>query len=87
MNEQQFLKGWHEQRVKRFLAELAARTDEEWIAADEAAADSGGKKGDKGKKGDILGSFYPKQSGMSPFGFWGKGGADDERTTVPKRLA
>ena len=38
MNEQRFPKGWDEQRMKRLLAELDARTDEEWIAADEAAA-------------------------------------------------
>jgi hypothetical protein len=38
MNEQRFAKGWDEQRVQRVLAELDARTDEEWIAADEAAA-------------------------------------------------
>ena len=37
MTEQQFPAGWDEQRVKRLLAELDARTDEEWIAADEAA--------------------------------------------------
>ena len=42
MNKQRFLAGWDEQRVKRLLAELDARTDEEWIAADEsAAADEG----------------------------------------------
>ena len=34
MNEQRFPPGWDEQRVKRLLAELDARTDEEWIAAD-----------------------------------------------------
>ena len=39
MNQQRFPKGWDEQRVKQLLAELDARTDEEWIAADEAAAD------------------------------------------------
>jgi hypothetical protein len=38
MNKQRFPTGWDEQRVKRLLAELDARTDEEWIAADEAAA-------------------------------------------------
>jgi hypothetical protein len=38
MNEQRFPSGWDEQRVKRLLAELDARTEEEWIAADEAAA-------------------------------------------------
>jgi hypothetical protein len=38
MNEQRFPAGWDEQRVKQLLAELDARTDEEWIAADEAAA-------------------------------------------------
>ena len=38
MSEQQFPKGWDEQRVKQLIAELDARTDEEWIAADEAAA-------------------------------------------------
>jgi hypothetical protein len=42
MNEQRFPKGWDEQRVKRLIAELDARTDEEWIAADEAAAADGG---------------------------------------------
>ena len=42
MNEQRFPTGWDEQRVKRLLAELEARTDEEWIAADEAAATDGG---------------------------------------------
>jgi hypothetical protein len=42
MNEQRFPAGWDEQRVKRLLAELDARTEEEWIAADEAAAAEGG---------------------------------------------
>ena len=37
MNEQRFPKGWDEQCVKQLIAELDARTDEEWIAADEAA--------------------------------------------------
>ena len=42
MNEQRFPKGWDAQRVQRLIAELDARTDEEWIAADEAAtADEG----------------------------------------------
>jgi len=41
MNEQRFPKGWDEQRVKQLIAELDARTDEEWIAADEAAATDG----------------------------------------------
>ena len=41
MNKQRFPKGWDEQRVKRLIAELDARTDEEWIAADEAAATDG----------------------------------------------
>ncbi len=42
MNEQGFPNGWNEQRVKELIAELDAPTDEEWIAADEAAADDGG---------------------------------------------
>jgi len=41
MNEQRFPKGWDEQRVQRLLAELDARTDEEWVAADEVAAADG----------------------------------------------
>lgn len=42
MNEQPFPADWNEQRVKNLQAELDARTDEEWIAADEAeAADDG----------------------------------------------
>ena len=42
MNEQKFPAGWDEQRVKRLLDELDARTDAEWVAADEAAAADGG---------------------------------------------
>jgi hypothetical protein len=38
MKDQQFPAGWDEQRVKKLLADLDARTDDEWIAADEAAA-------------------------------------------------
>jgi hypothetical protein len=41
MNEQKYPEGWDEQRVKRLLTELDSRTDEEWIAADEAAAADG----------------------------------------------
>ena len=41
MKKQRFPKGWNEDRVKRLIAELDARTDEEWIAADEAAATEG----------------------------------------------
>jgi len=42
MKKQKFPKGWDEKRVKELIAELDARTDEEWIAADEAAAADGG---------------------------------------------
>ncbi len=38
MKKQLFPKGWDEKRVQQLIAELDARTDEEWIAADEAAA-------------------------------------------------
>ena len=41
MSDQKFPDGWDEQRVKRLLKELDARTDEEWIAADEATATEG----------------------------------------------
>jgi hypothetical protein len=41
MNEPRFPKSWDEQRVQRLLGELDARTDEEWIAADAAAAAEG----------------------------------------------
>ena len=41
MSDQKFPKGWDEKRVQRLLKELDARTDEEWIAADEAAAADG----------------------------------------------
>lgn len=44
MNEQRFPAGWDEQRVKRLLEELDARTDEEWIAADEEAAVDAGRQ-------------------------------------------
>lgn len=38
MSEQRFPAGWDEQRVRALLTELDARTEEEWVAADEAAA-------------------------------------------------
>ena len=38
MIEQRFPRGWDEQRVQRLLAELDSRTEDEWVAADEAAA-------------------------------------------------
>ena len=38
MNEQRFPKGWDERRVRDLIAELDARSEDEWIAADEAAA-------------------------------------------------
>jgi len=38
MSEQKFPAGWDERRVCELLAELDARTEEEWVAADEAAA-------------------------------------------------
>jgi hypothetical protein len=38
MSEQRFPQGWDEKRVKDLIVELDARTDEEWVAADEAAA-------------------------------------------------
>ena len=41
MNDQRFPAGWDQQRVQRLLAELDARTEEEWIAVDEAAAADG----------------------------------------------
>jgi hypothetical protein len=41
MIEQRFPPGWDEQRVQRLLAELESRTEEEWAAADEAAATDG----------------------------------------------
>lgn len=41
MSEQRFPMGWDERRVRDLLAELDARTEEEWVAADEAAASEG----------------------------------------------
>jgi hypothetical protein len=41
MKQQWFPKGWDEERIQRLIAELDARTDEEWLAADEAAAADG----------------------------------------------
>jgi hypothetical protein len=41
MNDQRFPPGWDEERVRRLLAELDDRTEEEWVAADEAAASEG----------------------------------------------
>ena len=44
MNQQQFPKGWDAERVKHLIAELDARSGEEWIVADEAAATDGGAR-------------------------------------------
>jgi hypothetical protein len=41
MKEQRFPKGWDEQRIKQFIADLDSQSDDEWIAADEAAAADG----------------------------------------------
>ena len=38
MKEQRFPKGWDSERVQQLISERDARSDEEWIAADEAAA-------------------------------------------------
>lgn len=38
MTERRFPAGWDENRVQQLLAELDSRTEEEWVAADEAAA-------------------------------------------------
>ena len=38
MSDQKFPAGWDQQRVQQLIEELDARTEEEWIAADEAAA-------------------------------------------------
>jgi hypothetical protein len=38
MIEQQFPPGWDQQRVQRVLEELNSRSEEEWVASDEAAA-------------------------------------------------
>ena len=41
MIEQRFPAGWDDEKVRALLSELEARTDEEWVAADEAAAAEG----------------------------------------------
>ena len=41
MNETRYPAGWDEARVQKLIAELDTRTDEEWVAADEAAATDG----------------------------------------------
>jgi hypothetical protein len=38
MIKQRFPEGWDEDRVQRLLADLDSRTEEQWVAADEAAA-------------------------------------------------
>lgn len=38
MNDNNFPKGWDEQKVQQLLKELESRTDDEWIAEDAAAA-------------------------------------------------
>jgi len=38
MIEQRYPEGWDQQRVRRLLADLDSRTDDEWVANDEAAA-------------------------------------------------
>ena len=36
--QQHFPAGWDEERVKNLIADMDSRTDDEWVAADEAAA-------------------------------------------------
>jgi hypothetical protein len=38
VTEQRYPAGWDEKRVQELLVELDSRTEEEWVAADEAAA-------------------------------------------------
>jgi len=38
MIEQRYPEGWDQQRVQRLLADLDSRNEEEWVAADDAAA-------------------------------------------------
>jgi hypothetical protein len=38
MIEQRYPEGWDQQRVQRLLADLDSRTEEDWVAADEAGA-------------------------------------------------
>ena len=39
MREQRFPAGWDQRRVQDLIAELDARTEEEWIVEDEVAVD------------------------------------------------
>jgi len=41
INEQRFPAGWDEAQVQHLLAELDERTEEEWVAADEASSADG----------------------------------------------
>jgi hypothetical protein len=41
MSDHKFPKSWDEKRVQVLIADLDARSDEEWVAADEAAASEG----------------------------------------------
>ncbi len=38
MTEQKFPAGWDERRVRQLLAELDARSEDDWVTADEVAA-------------------------------------------------
>jgi len=44
MNDQRFPEGWDLKRVQDLIAELDARTDDEWAAADEASARDEGEQ-------------------------------------------
>ena len=41
MNEQKFPPGWDELRLQKLIEELDTRSDDEWVAADEASAADG----------------------------------------------
>jgi hypothetical protein len=41
MTEQKFPTGWDAERVQKLIAQMDARTDEEWVAGDEAAVADG----------------------------------------------
>lgn len=60
MNAQRFPAGWDEQRVRDLLTELEARTEEDWIAADEASAEKSDRRVDLTEPGNDAAEGRPE---------------------------
>ena len=70
MTEQRFPKDWDEEGIERLIAELDARTDEEWIAADEADPDMVQHLRNMARSGARVHQMRAQRSSQGPLRKW-----------------